>query len=345
MPSPRAWIKHLRPAEFIEGVFAIQNNQLAQTKGGKPYIKCLLADKTGRTAGRMWNVPDGLHQRLPVDGFVRVEGQSQAYQGQMQIIINRMEAYDPSADELTELLPSTERDVDQMFRELLGLLQSIEDPAVRALRDAYLGDGDLMDKLCQAPAATALHHAFLGGLLEHTLTLMQAADRLLPLYPQLSRDVILFGLFLHDLGKTRELHWKRGFSYSDEGQLVGHIARGVTMLHDKLAEVRQAANDDDGLFHGDAPPDIPDPLVHVLEHIILSHHGQPEFGAAKLPSTPEAIFISGLDNLDAKINLSLGECCRDAPNEDEQQSGNFTEKIWALGTRLYRPDPTAGSTD
>jgi len=328
----RRWIKDLEPAQFLDGAFSVQNCQLGQTKTGKPFIKCLLADKTGRTPGRMWNATEELFADLPTDGFVWVSGQTQPYQGEMQIIIQNIHPYEPADAELAELLPSTKHDIDQMFAEVIRLLGTIEHPAMANLVHQYLGDGELMNKFCQAPAASALHHAYLGGLLEHTLSLLRLADATVGLYPELNRDIVLMGLFLHDLGKCLELSWTNGFGYTDDGQLVGHIARGSIILHDKA---KAAAEDPEG------PGAMPEPIMQVLHHIILSHHGQPEFGALKIPSTPEAIFISNLDNLDAKMNLAIDGARGEAANKaQEAGNGNFTEKIWALETRLYRPDPT-----
>jgi len=335
MSETRIFIKHFRPAEFVTGVFAIQNCQLGQTKAGKHYLKGLLADKTGRTPMRMWNASEELFASLPTEGFVHIEGQTQPYQGEMQVIVNAIRAHEPTDAELTDLLPTTKQDVDAMFADVVRLLGSLQHPAIQALVNQYLSDGELMDRFCRAPAASSLHHAYLGGLLEHTLGLMNAAEALLPLYPRLSRDVVLFGLFIHDLGKTAELSWERGFCYTTDGQLVGHIARGTVWLEEKA---KAAANDPD------QPVQVPGPLLTVLQHVILSHHGVPEFGALKIPATPEAIFISQLDNLDAKLNMA---CAAARPDEEDAAEaaalgGDFTEKLWALGTKLYRPDPTAG---
>jgi len=325
--ATRCYIQNLVPNQLVEGVFAIQNCQLGQTRNGKPYIKCLLADKTGRSPGRMWNASEELFSILPTDGFVEIQGQVQPYQGEMQIIIHQIQPVDPSDADLLELLPCTKYDIDEMFVELTQRLDTVSHPALRALIQAYLDDVELMEAFRRAPAAMSLHHAYIGGLLEHTLSMLRLADAFCPLYPELNRDVILTGVFLHDLGKCAELTWERGFGYSDEGLLVGHIARGVIWLQRK-------AEDCAALGHR-----IPEPLLRVLHHIILSHHGKPEFGAHKIPATPEAIAISMLDNLDAKVHMAIvhgrGEAAK-----SEAAGGNFTEKIWALETRLYRPDPT-----
>ena len=330
MPD-RPFIRDLEPAKYIEGVYAIQNGQLATTRTGSLYLKCLLADKTGRTPGRMWSMSEEQFATLPTDGFVHIRGQTQPYQGEMQVIIQAISGHDPTDDELAFLLPATDRDVDEMFSQVMGMLQSLEHPAIQTLRDRYLEDRRLMEDFCQAPAAKALHHAYLGGLLEHTLSLMTLADAMLPNYPDLNRDIVLFALFLHDLGKCVELRWRRGFDYTDDGHLLGHLVRGSLMLQEKarLCEDPEL---------GDAAMTIPEPILLVLHHIIISHHGQPEFGAAKLPSTPEAIFISALDNLDAKVAMALAAT---RGGEEEKALGSrFTERMWALDTRLYRPDPT-----
>jgi 3'-5' exoribonuclease len=328
--TDRLFIRDLGPNQLIEGLFAIQNCQLGLTRNGKPYLKCLIADKTGRLPGRMWNTTEQFVQSLPTDGFVRIEGQTQPYQGQLQLILNHVEAATPEPGELTALLPATENDIDAMYEQVAAIVRSISHDGMRALAEAYLQDAKLMEAFRQAPAAVQLHHAYLGGLLEHTLSLLQLAEAMLPLLPGLNRDLILLGLFVHDLGKCAELTWRKGFAYTDDGQLVGHIARGVMWLERKAELCAKAGHE------------LPRPALMVLEHIILSHHGRPEFGAAKLPATPEALFVSMLDNLDAKMQMALG-ATRAGAEADAELNGHFTDKVWALdNVRLYRPDPLRG---
>jgi 3'-5' exoribonuclease len=199
-------------------------------------------------------------------------------------------------------------------------------PAMRALAEAYLSDEEMMSKFRMAPAAMNLHHAWIGGLLEHTLQLLKLAEQMLPLYPQLNRDIVLTGLFLHDLGKTAELRWERGFDYTPDGNLIGHIVRGAIWLQFKAAVAAKQSGQK-----------LPQEALRVLQHIIISHHGIPEYGAAKIPSTPEAIFISTLDNLDAKTQMAI-TCARpDVPSTTD--CAEFTDKMWALDTRIYKPDP------
>jgi len=326
----RRYIKELKAPEFVRGVFSIANTQMGQTRQGKPYLRCLLGDRSGEVAGRMWTVEESVFRRLPTEGFVYVEGETQPYQGELQLIIHSIETVEPSPEEMKDLLPCTQRDVNAMFAEVTAMLGTLKHPAAVALANAYLTDKFLMDAFKQAPAAKSMHHAFLGGLLEHTLSLMQLADRVCPLYPKINRDIVLLGLFLHDLGKTRELVYDRTFGYSDRGELIGHIVDGAIMLHDKAQHVMREQS-----------MRFPAGFITVLQHIIISHHGELEFGAAKLPMTPEALLVSMLDNLDAKTHMALAASRADHP-ADLDLKGNFTEKQWALqGVKLYRRDPLA----
>jgi 3'-5' exoribonuclease len=329
---PRVYISDFEPNQLVEGVFAVQNCQLGLTRSGKPYIKCLLADKTGRLPGRMWNASEELSNQLPTDGFVRITGQTQPYQGELQVIVQQMEAVEPRGSDLLELIPSTDKDINAMFAELRDLLGTIESPSLAALAQAYLDDEKLMGSFKQAPAAMALHHAYLGGLLEHTLQVLKLAESTLPHYPELNRDIVLCGLFLHDLAKCVELTWTRGFGYSDDGRLVGHIVRGAIWLQAKADQLAEAGTP------------VPEAALAVLHHIVISHHGEPEYGAAKPPSTPEAWFVHLIDNLDAKMHMAIA-AARATPGKSEELGGHFTDKVWALGNvRLYRPDPLADET-
>ncbi len=324
------FVKDFEPSQRVAGLFAIANAQLGRTRNDKPYLKCILGDKTGEVTARMWSIDDATFRRLPTDGFVYVEGETQAYQGELQVIVQTIEPAEPTVEQMRDLLPSTKRNVDEMFAEVKRLLATLAHPASKALAEAYLKDEFLMGAFRQAPAAKSMHHAFLGGLLEHTMTLLQLADKVCPFYPSINRDIVMLGLFLHDLGKTRELVYDRAFSYSDRGELIGHIVEGAIMLHDKAQQVMR----EQGVR-------LPQGLVMVLQHIIISHHGQPEFGAAKIPATPEAILVAMLDNLDAKTTMSLA-AARPEHAREFSLNGNFTEKQWALDTKLYRPDPLKG---
>lgn len=324
---PHANLRTLPPNGYVDGVYSLINPQIGTTRAGKPFFKCLLRDATGEVAARQWTFDEANFPELESAGFVWIAGHTQVYNGQVQIILEQIKSVEVSDEQITALLPSTTKDIGAMFDELRAIMGTLKHPAMKALAETYLNDADLMDRFKRAPAAMSLHHAWIGGLLEHTLQLLKLADIMLPLYPQLNRDIVLTGLFLHDLGKTVELTWEKGFDYTAEGNLIGHIVRGAIWLQVKAAVAAKESGHK-----------LPPAALRVLQHIIISHHGEPEYGAAKLPSTPEAIFIANLDNLDARTSMALSNARPDLPPTVESTS-DFTDKVWALGTRLYRHDP------
>ncbi|MBY0308635.1 MAG: HD domain-containing protein [Phycisphaerales bacterium] len=326
--SQRRYITQLEPSEYISGLFCISNTQLGRTKNDKPFLKVLVKDKTGEMAGRMWSIDRETYESLPTEGFAFLEGETQAYQGEMQIILRSIAPAEATIDQMRELLPVSQHDPEVMFAGVVGLLNTLEHPAIKALAKVYLEDEALIGMFKQAPAAKSMHHAYIGGLLEHTLNLLRLADKVCPLYPKINRDIVMMGLFLHDLGKTRELVWDRAFSYTDRGELIGHLVEGAIMLHDRAQMVMRTT----GIR-------LPRHALTVLQHIIISHHDKPEFGAAKCPSTPEAILVAMLDNLDAKTFIALAAARPEREAAVGNLGGNFTEKQWALDTKLFKPDP------
>jgi len=325
--TSRRYIADLGPAERFQGAFTIANAQLGTTRSGKPYLRCLLSDKTGELPARMWSITEETFGRLPTDGFVYAEGDTQPFQGELQLIVQNIDPIEPSDAQLQELLPTSARDLDEMFAEVVAMLDTLEHPAMRALAQVYLDDEILMNQFKHAPAAKMMHHAYIGGLLEHTLQLMNLANVICPMYPRINRDIVMLGLFLHDLGKTRELTYERGFAYTDRGELIGHIVEGAIMLHDKAQQAMMTSGQR-----------MPESAINVLQHIILSHHGVPEYGAARIPATPEAIMVSIIDNLDAKTTMALTAARPDIERSFDL-GGNFTQKHWGLGVKVFRPDP------
>ena len=325
--SPHANLSDIQPNSFVEGVYSLLNPQIGTTRAGKSYLKCLVRDASGEAAARQWTFDEKQLAELTSTGFVWIAGHSQLYNGQVQIILEQIKPMEVSEEEIRALLPTTKRDINEMFAELKTILGTLEHPAMKALADAYLADENLMANFRLAPASMNLHHAWIGGLLEHTLQLLKLAEIMLPLYPQLNREIILMGLFLHDLGKTSELTWEKGFNYTTDGNLIGHIVRGAIWLQFKAAMASKESGQK-----------LPTEVLRVLQHIIISHHGVPEFGAAKIPSTPEAVFIALLDNLDAKTQMVLTAAKRE-DDLTEDARGEFTDKVWSLDTRVYWKDP------
>jgi len=324
--SVRTNVSEMTGQGFVHGVYALVNPQIGTTRNGEPFLKCLLRDSTGEAIGRMWRFDPSTMPDVKSTGFVCIEGAQEMYQEKLQIKIGEIWSHEPSPEELTDLMPSSQFDIDEMYKEVAEMIRSLEHPAAKALGGAYLDDAEMMDKFRVAPAAMMIHHAWIGGLLEHTLQLMKLADAMLSRYPRLNRDIILLALFIHDLGKIEELRWDRGFEYTREGNLIGHIARGAMWLEEKAVVAEKNLGNS-----------LPDGFLTVMQHIVLSHHGQLEYGAAKLPSTPEAIFVSHLDILDAHTQTALDSA---RPLMQSVASNEaFTERLFALSTKLYRRDP------
>jgi 3'-5' exoribonuclease len=324
MSNDHQRIATLSDRMYVEGVYSLVNPQLGQTRTNKPFLKCVIRDASGEITARAWSFEEAQFEQIAGAGFVFLRGSTQAYQGQLQLIIEQIEPREVTAEEMLALLPSTSKDIGAMFGRVCELLRSMEHPAMRALAEQYLADERLMEDFRQAPAAMSVHHGWIGGLLEHTHQLMELADRMVPLYPGLNRDIVLFSLFIHDLGKTVELSWDQGFQYTNEGQLIGHIVRGAVWLQVKAAQASRAEPD----------AKLPGDTLRVLQHILISHHGVPEHGAAKVPATPEAVFVAMLDNLDAKAQAALSAAKREFAG-----GGEWTDRVFALDTKLYRPDP------
>ena len=229
-PRPHVPVDQIRPHTYVDGTYSLVNPQVGTAKNGKHFLKAIIRDATGEIPVRQWTFEEAMLGEISRTGFVWIGGQAQEYNGQVQLIVDAISAVEVSVEDLTRLLPASRHDIASMEAELRRILGSLSNPAMRALADAYLSNEAFMARVRQAPAAISVHHAWIGGLLEHTLQLLRLAEVMLPFYPELNRDIVLLGLFLHDLGKTSELTWERGFSYTTEGNLIGHTVKGVIML-------------------------------------------------------------------------------------------------------------------
>lgn len=319
------FVTDLRAGDRLEDeVFAVRSKDLRTTTQGGLYIHAVLVDRTGQLVARQWQASEETYKQMPDGGFMRFTGRVENYKGNLQFIIDGMRLADRESYDIADFLPATQRDIDEMWKRVVEILGSIKHPDLAALSQEFLADEELMAGFRSAPAAAVMHHAYIGGLLEHTLNVLELAVRVIPLYPKLSLDLVLLGVFLHDMGKLKELTHETTIGYSDEGQLVGHIAMAVVWIDRKTREV--------GAKRG-AP--FPDDLRTVLQHIVLSHHGKYEFGSPKLPATPEAVAIHYLDNLDAKVQMFLSEIEGDA-----NPASHWTNFNRALETKVYKPSVT-----
>lgn len=326
--SRRRYIKQLTDGENIEEVFLVVEKQLRANRNGNLYLQMELRDRTGAIGARLWNAGEAIVRSFEEGDFLLVKGKVQLFQGALQMILNHIDRIPAEKAELVDFLPHTEQDVSKLLERLRALLMKAGNPHLRALAECFLMDQELMNRFCRAPAGIRNHHAYVGGLLEHVVTLMEAGDRIAPLYPELDRDLLVMGIFLHDIGKVHELTFDRSFGYSDEGQLIGHLIIGVEMLNERVQQAPDLTGEP-----------FPRELLLRLKHMILSHHGTYEFGSPKLPMTPEAIALHHLDNFDAKVHSFTRDI-----RQDSNAGSAWTPFNQALQRRLYKggPGPEGG---
>lgn len=322
---PRRYINQLQPGETVDDqVFLIDSKDLRTTTNGSLYIHAVLRDRTGQMLARVWQATQPMFDGMPEGGFLRFKGRVENYKGALQFIIDAMRPCEPGSVSLEDFMPQTEEDVDVMFEQVKHVLRNIKHPAVLQLVKQFICDEDLMARFRKAPAATQMHHAFIGGLLEHTRNVLELALLVIPRYPEVSLDLVLAGVFLHDLGKTAELTYETSFQYSNRGQLIGHIVQCTIWIEEKAKAVEAETGQP-------FPQDIKD----VLQHLVLSHHGSYDFGSPKLPAMPEAVAIHHLDNLDAKLQMYLSRIKADA-----DPASDWTEFVRALDTKVFKKDVT-----
>lgn len=301
MKSP--FVADLQPDQIVNGTFLVQHKDVRQKKSGDLYLSLTLADRTGELDAKMWDNAADAADTFSADDFVRVKGLMQVFQNRPQLTLHKIQPVAESEVDVSDYFPASKRDRDEMFRELQGCIASIGNPHLKALLDAVFADEAIAQAYRTAPAAKAIHHAWIGGLLEHVLSMCALARFTAGHYQGIDLDLLLAGVILHDIGKIAELNYARGFSYSTEGQLLGHIVIGLRMVDEKLRLL----------------PEFPPALRDLLLHMIISHHGELEFGSPKVPLFPEALLLHHLDNLDSKM-----ECMRGLIERDRQIEGVWT---------------------
>jgi 3'-5' exoribonuclease len=317
---PRRFINTLSDGETVEEIFLIAEKQMRANRNAALYLLVELRDKTGSIGARMWNVTEEAVANVNAGDYVFVKGKVQLYQGALQMIISQVQPVPAERLDPSDFIKQSQRDVGQLTTRLREILQTITDPHIRALLDCFLIDESFMTAFTTAPAGMKAHHAFQGGLVEHVVNMLEIASRIHDLLNGVDRSLLLAGIFLHDLGKIRELNFESGCTYTDEGQLLGHLVIAVEMLTAKIAQTEKLL--------GEA---FPVETALRLKHVILSHHGTYEFGSPKLPMTPEAIAVHLIDNLDAKVH----EFARDIADDPNQQS-SFTPFNARLDRKLFK---------
>ena len=292
--------------KIITSSFVVVSKQIKPKKSGEPYLALTLGDRSGHLEAKMWDnveeVLDAFHQ----DDFLKIKGLVNKYKNRFQLTVHKLRKLGESEIEFADYLPKTTKNIDELWQTLNDFVASMRSPRLRSVIQAFMADPEIAAAYRNAPAAKTLHHAYIGGLLDHVVSLFRSCDLMCRNYPQINRDLLLSGAFLHDLGKIHELTYNRSFSYTTRGQLLGHMVIELEMLHARIALV----------------PGFPDELKTLLEHLIISHHGQYDFGSPKLPMFPEALMLHYLDDLDSKMEAMRAHFEREADLESPWTSYN-----------------------
>ncbi|MDD5286727.1 MAG: HD domain-containing protein [Desulfuromonadaceae bacterium] len=305
----KQFISDIKDRDSVSAVFLVKEKIMAMAKNGKPYMNLRFMDKSGEIEAKVWDNTDLLDKQFDKDDFVRVRGKASVYMNKMQVVVAEISKIPEEQVNLADFLPESLRDNEEMKQELDDVVAAIGNPHLKNLMKAFLADEAFMALYCSAPAAKAMHHVYLGGLLEHSLAVVKLANSIVPLYGGINGDLLTVGALLHDVGKIHEMSFERSFDYTDAGKLLGHITIGVELVEDKIRTL-------DG---------FPRELAMLLKHMLLSHHGQYEFGSPKRPKTVEATILNYLDDMDSKINGIRAHIARE----------NASTSRWTAHHRLY----------
>ncbi len=315
---PKLFISEIKPNQDVVSLFVAADKQLRTARNGSQYLHLKLSDKTGDVVARMWEKAAEAAGGFRAGDIVLVKGRSELYQEKLQINVAEVLRVPAGGFDPSDFLPVCPYDREVLFEQLQKLLANISDGWLKSLCEQFLADTDLMARFKLCPAARAMHHAYIGGLLEHTVSVVTLIYRICNHYPDLDRDLLIMGAFLHDIGKIEEYVYETHIDFSDAGRLVGHMVLGTRMVEEKIAAV-QGFPVETGL---------------LLKHLILSHHGEAQFGAVKLPASKEAFALHFADDLDAKIN-AIRRILSKAGDEESTWTGYDT----IFGRHFFRGFP------
>jgi len=319
------FIRDLQPGTQSTGVFLVQSKEVRQKKSGEPYLSLQLSDKSGDVDAKMWDNVEHVVDTFEKNDFVKVAGLPSVYNNRLQFTVHKLMRLSDDQVDFGDFFAASSRDRDEMLAELKRVVAEMGNPHLRALLEAILGDDAIASRFKNAPAAKTIHHAWLGGLIEHVLSLCTLAKLVTPHYPHIDGDLVLAGVVLHDIGKIDELSFDRGFGYTDAGQLIGHIQIGLGIVNEKVRQI----------------PDFPPKLKLLLDHMILSHHGELEFGSPKVPVFAEAMLLHHLDNLDSKMETIRGFVERDKVMEGCWTGWNSALERPLLKKEKFLAEPVA----
>jgi 3'-5' exoribonuclease len=312
--------------KIITANFVVVSKQIKPKKSGEPYLALTLGDRSGQLDAKMWDNVEEVLTVFEQDDFLKVKGLVNKYKNRFQLTVHKLRKLGESEIEFEDYLPKTTKNIDELWLTLGGFIESFQNAHLRSLVQAFMADQEIAAAYKNAPAAKTLHHAYIGGLLDHVVSLFRSCDLICRNYPLVNRDLLLTGVFLHDIGKIHELAYNRSFSYTTRGQLLGHMIIELEMLQAKLA-----------LF-----PDFPPELKTLLEHLIISHHGEYAFGSPKLPMFPEALLLHYMDDLDSKMEAMRAQLEREGDLESPWTSYNASLGRPLLTSAKYlAPKPAA----
>jgi 3'-5' exoribonuclease len=311
------FITDIKAGDSIDDIFVLSEKNLSQKKDGNNFLNVSLSDKTGTLKGVVWDNVDQITAGVTSGDFVYIKGTVNEYKGTLQLVIKKMEAF--SADEVdpADFLPMTRRNIEDMFDRILKITASIETVYFRQLIQAFLNDENFVREFKIAPAAKKMHHAYIGGLLEHTLSMASLADKIAGHYSGIDRDLLIAGAILHDIGKTKEFEYQFRIDYSDQGRLLNHIVIGIEMIDEKLTGIKE----------------FPEDQMVLLKHMIVSHHGTREFGSPEPPKTIEAVILNYIDELDSKVNGIRDFMAKEDPNEPWTSYHRLLERHFYKGKK------------
>ena len=317
--------------KVITSSFVVVAKQIKPKKSGEPYLALTLGDRSGQLEAKMWDNVDDVLYVFEQDDFLKVKGLINKYKNRFQLTIHKLRKLAEPEIQFDDYLPKTTKNIDELWQTLTAFISSFQNPYLRSLVQSFMADPQIAEAYRNAPAAKSLHHAYIGGLLDHVVSLFRSCDLICQNYPQINRDLLLTGAFLHDIGKIHELTYNRSFTYTTRGQLLGHMVIELEMLQAKL----------------DLIPEFPKELKTLVEHMIISHHGQYEFGSPKLPMFPEALVLHYLDDLDSKMEAMRAHFEREADLESPWTSYNSSLGRTLLNTEKFlnakKPVPPADS--